>query len=169
MRYTLYIGIAAAVVIPTAASFDLGRIGGNPDRYLSLIDLAVGDREYLEYSGRGDRWSETFERRREDRKLLGTLSNPSYVYNEIIIDSGYIHVYARLRTSGLVLIIFMLATPFFAWKDGRRGSHIWLCTTLMFVVAATTINQNSLTGMSVKCIVSFAISLNSVKRKRSTI
>lgn len=168
IRYIFYLFIVLALALPIAISADLGRIA-DPDRYRMLIDIAFGDMQYHEAAARGDRWSGAVERRNRDHILLGTLSNPSHVYDDLIVDSGYFHVFARLGPIGLFFVGIMLFAPGLAMLMRMKGKHIMLTGTVFFAVAVMAINQNAFTSIAFKPVILFCILLLSIKIRSCSI
>lgn len=166
-RIVIYICVAAVIVIPVAMSFDLGRTA-EPQRYRVLLDIATGDAGVHDYSGRRDRWEVAVERRNDEYLWLGTLSNPSYVYRDVTIDSGYIHVFARLGPLGLLVLGMFFMAPVMAYLSGRRGRHIALSVAITGTIAVMAINANTFTGLAGKGMTSLAIVLLSVKSHPET-
>lgn len=166
-RNVIYICVAAVIVIPVAMSFDLGRTA-EPQRYRVLLDIATGDADLHDYSGRRGRWRTAVERRNDEYLWLGTLSNPSYVYEDVTIDSGYIHVFARLGPIGLLVLGIFFVAPVMAYLLGRRGRHIALSIVITGIIAVMAINANTFTGLAGKGMTSLAIALLSVKSHPKT-
>lgn len=162
IRYIFYLFIVLALALPIAISADLGRIA-DPDRYRMLIDIAFGEMQYHEAAARGDRWTGAVERRNQDHLLLGTLSNPSHVYSDLTVDSGYFHIFARLGPIGLFFVGIMLLAPGLAMLMRKKGKHILLTGIVFFTVAVMAINQNAFTSVPVKNILVFGLFLLSIK------
>jgi len=154
LRYTIYFCLVASIALPLAISLDLGRVGSG--RYKALLDIATGDMAYHEAAGREGRWEEAISRRNEEYLFLGTLSNPSHVYSDLIIDSGYFHVFTRLGPLGLPFLGITLLTPLFLLTIKKRGHHILAAGVILGIVGIMAINQNSFSGIQVKNMVLFS-------------
>ena len=162
IQYIIYLFVVSALALPIAISMDLGGIA-EPDRYRMLIDIAFGDMEYHEAAARGDRWSGAVEKRNQDHVLLGTLSNPSHVYSDLTVDSGYFHIFARLGPIGLLFIGITLFSPGLAMLMGISKKRILLTGVIFSTVAIMAINANMFTSVQAKNIAVFGIFLLSVK------
>jgi len=156
LRVTAYFILVISLVIPVAISTDLGRVSSS-NRYQELISIATGDASYSEVSGRGKIWKEVVENRNDNFLLLGTLSNPSHVYNSTPIDSGYVHIYSRLGPLGL-FIFFLSIVPQASglWKDSKSSIF---SVSILVVLLVMMINANTLTTISGKVMVLLSIFL----------
>lgn len=165
-KYLLYTAIVTMIAIPLALETDLGGIGTS-GRYQALVEIATGDMEYHAASKRGDAWGEAISRRNNDHSYLGTLSNPSRVYDELIIDSGYLHVFVRLGPLGIFFLGIMLATPTLMIISGKRSRYVSFAFIVFSIILVVSINQNTFTGLNIKNIVIFSIFLISQKNREN--
>jgi hypothetical protein len=81
------------------------------DRYYTIVELLIGKIDYQETAARVSVWEESISRRNNNYYLLGTLSNPSSIYHEIVLDSGYINSYTRLGPIGLLIYMISFVIP----------------------------------------------------------
>ena len=160
LRYILYLCLVLVVVIPVAISLDLGRIA-ETDRYRVLVELATGEVSYHEVANRGEAWQEAIDRRNREYLILGTLSNPSHVYSDLIIDSGYLHVFVRLGPIGLLFLVFMMVTPLVTLFTTDKDKVILLPACYVFIIGIMMVNQNTLTTVGAKVTILFSTLCNS--------
>jgi hypothetical protein len=111
------------------------------DRYYTIVELLIGKIDYQETAARVSVWEESISRRNNNYYLLGTLSNPSSIYHDIVLDSGYINSYVRLGPIGLLIfMVSFVVPPLLAFK---KKINISTLAALVFVGSFFIMNINA--------------------------
>lgn len=146
-RYIVYFGVAAGIVIIAAVWYDIGRFSSG--RYAMLIEILAGELTYSEVSGRGQAWASVIER---SSGVIGTLSNPSYVFEDVVVDSYYLHAYAQ---GGVLLVcVFFILTISPVYRYFKSGGTLRMYSVSVSIfVMMSCINQNFMTGNTGRIII----------------
>jgi hypothetical protein len=138
----------AGVAILVGLWVGIGRIESG--RYSALIDILTGEISYSAVSGRAPAWSEVLSR---SGGVVGTLANPSYVYEDIVIDSYFLHAYAQGGILLLLVFAILLVYPIIKWMSKKNRDMLGFSVVLSLMVAICCINQNFMTGLAGRSII----------------
>jgi len=140
--------VAVGVAILVGLWGGIGRIESG--RYSALIDILTGEISYSAVSGRASAWSEVLNR---SGGVVGTLANPSYVYEDIVIDSYFLHAHAQGGVLLLLVFAILLAYPIIKWISKKNRDMLGFAVALSLMVAICCINQNFMTGLAGRSVV----------------
>lgn len=154
---SVYALLLLVVIFPILYKYNIGRV--TSERYQKVVKIITGEKSYHEVSGRGSKWSEAIDRRNSNFMFFGTLANPSYVYADLTIDSGLIHIYTRLGPVGLLVFIFSLLAPFFSRMYYINKDVYLFCLSSFIIIAVMSVNANSVTGTNIKNLYMFSLFL----------
>jgi hypothetical protein len=154
--------VITSIAILVAITLNLGRIA-DPDRYQELSRIITGDVGYQEVAGRGKSWSKAINKRNNNFTFFGTLSNPSHVYDRLIIDSGYLHVFSRLGPFGFLMLGVFLLSPLIYIPFGANMENPLFPYLIIIIVSLMAINQNTFTGIPAKSFIVLGLFILSVR------
>jgi hypothetical protein len=130
--------------------FNLGQIAST-DRYSEIVSVIVSPSSFIEAGG--TRWSSwrTVLAAKAQAYPLGTLTNPAYVYQDVVIDSYLILAYVQGDIIFIISYIFLLFNILL--YSVRLAIHTKAGLIALFLFGTTTcfsITQNFITATSGK-------------------
>jgi hypothetical protein len=156
-RLILYALLVSSIAIPILYEYNIGRL--NSKRYERVFEIISGEKSYQEVAGRGDKWNMAFDRRNSNYIIFGTLANPSYVYSDLTIDSGMVHIFTRMGPFGLLAFLFSFSACLVS-RTYYTPRNVYLFSLFSFVIIGVmSINANTVTGTNIKNLYMFSVFL----------